>query len=185
MTSISTLSRFDRVRFERLADWLAVGVAVSLPWSTSATGILIAAWLVAVLPTLDIASVRRELATAAGGLPVLLWVLAAVGMLWADVTWAERIGGLGKFHRLLVIPVVLAHFRRSEHGIWVIYGFFGSMLGLLLMSWVAVAGQTIRRAGERLYPSGRNLSDLRLCASGVCIRGARCKKADFHFRSRW
>src|SRR5208282_3911675 len=139
MTSISTLSRFDRVRFERLADWLAVGVAVSLPWSTSATGILIAAWLVAVLPTLDIASVRRELATAAGGLPVLLWVLAAVGMLWADVTWAERIGGLGKFHRLLVIPVVLAHFRRSEHGIWVIYGFFGSMLGLLLMSWVAVA----------------------------------------------
>jgi len=139
MTSISILSRFDRVRFERLADWLAVGVAVSLPWSTSATGILIALWLVATLPTLDVASVRRELLTAAGGLPVLLWVLAAVGMLWADVSWAERIAGLGKFHRLLVIPLLLAQFRRSEHGIWVIYGFFASMLGLLLMSWVAVA----------------------------------------------
>ena len=116
-----------------------MAVAVSLPWSTSASGILIAAWLIAVLPTLDIASVRRELATAAGGLPVLLWVLAAVGMLWADVSWTERIGGLGKFHRLLVIPLLLAQFRRSEHGIWVIYGFFASMLGLLLMSWVAVA----------------------------------------------
>ena len=139
MTSISILSRFDRVRFERLADWLAVGVAVSLPWSTSATGILIALWLVATLPTLDVASVRRELLTATGGLPVLLWVLAAVGMLWADVSWTERIGGLGKFHRLLVIPLLLAQFRRSEHGIWVIYGFFASMLGLLLMSWVAVA----------------------------------------------
>jgi hypothetical protein len=139
MTSIPILSGFDRVRLERLADWLAVGVAVSLPWSTSATGILIALWLVATLPTLDIASIRRELATAAGGLPVLLWVLAAVGMLWADVTWAERIGGLGKFHRLLVIPLLLAQFRRSEHGIWVIYGFFASMLGLLFMSWVAVA----------------------------------------------
>ncbi len=126
-------------RLEQLADWLAVAVAVSLPWSTSASGILIAAWLIAVLPTLDIASVRRELATAAGGLPVLLWVLAAVGMLWADVSWTERIGGLGKFHRLLVIPLLLAQFRRSEHGIWVIYGFFASMLGLLLMSWVAVA----------------------------------------------
>jgi hypothetical protein len=112
---------------------------VSLPWSTSATGILIAVWLVTVLPTLDAASVRRELATAAGGLPVVLWVLAALGMLWADVTWAERIGGLGKFHRLLVIPLLLVQFRRSEHGIWVIYGFFASMLGLLLMSWVAVA----------------------------------------------
>src|SRR5208282_1665853 len=138
MTSISTLSRFDRVRFERLADWLAVGVAVSLPWSTSATGILIAAWLVAVLPTLDIASVRRELATAAGGLPVLLWVLAAVGMLWADVTWSERIHGLGGYHRLLVIPLLLAQFRRSAHGSWVIYGFFASTLGVLLVSWASV-----------------------------------------------
>ncbi len=139
MTSISILSGFDRVRWERLAEWLAVAVAVSLPWSTSATGILIAVWLITLLPTLDAASVRRELATAAGGLPVLLWVLAAVGMLWADVTWADRIGGLGKFHRLLVIPLLLAQFRRSEHGIWVIYGFFASMVGLLLLSWVAAA----------------------------------------------
>ena len=139
MTSISIISGFARVRLERLADWLAVGVAASLPWSTSATGILIAIWLITVLPTLDIVAVRRELATAAGGLPVLLWVLAAVGMLWADVSWAERIGGLGKFHRLLVIPLLLAQFRRSDHGIWVIYGFFASMLVLLLTSWVAVA----------------------------------------------
>jgi hypothetical protein len=139
MTALPIHPAFNRARWMQLADWFAVGVAVSLPWSTSATGILIAVWLIAVLPTLNAASVRRELATAAGGLPVLLWVLAAVGMLWADVTWAERIGGLGKFHRLLVIPLLLAQFRRSEHGIWVIHGYFASMLGLLLMSWVAVA----------------------------------------------
>ena len=41
------------------------------------------------LPTLNIAMVRRELTTFAGGLPVLLWLLAVVGMLWADVTWAD------------------------------------------------------------------------------------------------
>ncbi len=139
MTTFLRAKVLDLRMLARLADWLAVAVAVSLPWSTSATGILIAVWLITVFPTLDMASLRRELATAAGGLPVLLWVLAAVGMLWADVTWAERIGGLGKFHRLLVIPLLLAQFRRSEHGIWVIYGFFASMLGLLLMSWVAVA----------------------------------------------
>ncbi len=139
MTTFLRAKVLDLRMLAQLADWLAVAVAVSLPWSTSATGILIAVWLITVFPTLDMASLRRELATAAGGLPVLLWVLAAVGMLWADVTWAERIGGLGKFHRLLVIPLLLAQFRRSEHGIWVIYGFFASMLGLLLMSWVAVA----------------------------------------------
>ena len=119
-------------RLEQLADWLAVAVAVSLPWSTSASGILIAAWLIAVLPTLDVASVRRELATAAGGLPVLLWVLAAVGMLWADVSWAERIGGLGKFHRLLVLPLLLAQFRRSEQGMLACYWFLASATCVLV-----------------------------------------------------
>ena len=29
----------------------------------------------------------------------MLWLLAAVGMLWAEVSWAERIHGLGGFHR--------------------------------------------------------------------------------------
>ncbi len=128
-------SAFDRRRLVRLADWLAVGIAVSLPWSTTATGILIVLWLIAVLPIVDAGMLRRELKTAAGLLPVLLWLLAAIGMLWADVTWAERIGGLGKFHRLLLIPLLLAHFRRSDRGIWVLYGFFASVLCLLLVSW--------------------------------------------------
>jgi hypothetical protein len=128
----------DPQALTRLADWLAVGVAVSLPWSTSATGILIVLWLVAVLPTLDASMIWRELATAAGGLPVLLWVLAAFGMLWADATWTERIQGLDGFHRLLVIPVLFAHFRRSENGIWVLYGFFASMACVLLLSWTLV-----------------------------------------------
>ncbi len=135
MISLPIRAGFDRARWVQVADWLAVGVALTLPWSTSATAILIALWIIAVLPTLDSAMVRRELSTAAGLLPVLLWGLAAIGMLWADVTWAERLGGLGKFHRLLVIPLLLMHFRRSDNGIWVVYGFFASTLALLLVSW--------------------------------------------------
>ncbi len=125
----------DRQMLRKLADWLAVAVAVSLPWSTSASGILIALWLVALLPILDVAAIRRELATAAGALPVLLWVFAAVGMLWADVTWSERFAGLGGFNRLLFIPLLLAHFRRSEQGALVLYGFLASATCLLVASW--------------------------------------------------
>jgi O-antigen ligase len=123
-------------RIRQIADWLAVGVAVSLPWSTSATSILIGVWLVAVLLCVDVAAVRRELATAAGGLPVLLWALAAIGTLWADVSWSERLGGLGGFHRLLLIPLLLAQFRRSGHGMRVLCGFFISVLVILLFSWL-------------------------------------------------
>ena len=138
MTEALTGFRLDRARLMLLADWLAVCVAVSLPWSTSATAISIVVWLLVLLPTLDIAAIRREVETAAGGLPVLLWVFAAVGMLWANVSWAERIEGLGGFHRLLVIPLLLAQFRRSEHGTWVLYGFLASTVGLLLLSWALV-----------------------------------------------
>src|SRR5271165_5523699 len=116
MTLITNLRAraLDRLGFEQLADWLAVGVAVSLPWSTSATAILVVLWLLAVLPTLPVDSVLREVRTPAGGLPVLLWILAAIGLAWADVSWSERLNGFGGFHRLLVVPLLLAHFRRSE-----------------------------------------------------------------------
>jgi O-antigen ligase len=57
-----------RARLVLVADWLAAAVAASLPWSTSVSGILIALWLIAVLPTLDAASVRRELRSPARGL---------------------------------------------------------------------------------------------------------------------
>ena len=130
MATVVRDKSFDLATLQKLADWLAIGVAVSLPWSTSATGILIVLWLVGVLPTLSIELVRRELFTAAGGLPALLWLLGAAGMLWAGVGWAERFNGLDGFHRLLVIPVLLAQFRRSQHGDQVLVGFLISAICL-------------------------------------------------------
>jgi O-antigen ligase len=135
---------------ERFADWLVVGVAVALPWSTTATGILVVAWLAAVLPTMDAATLRRELATAAGGLPVLFWALAALGMLWADVSWSERFAGLGGFDRLLAVPLLLAQFRRSGQGRPVLIGFFASVLGVLLLSWFLVLTPGLPWRGKEL-----------------------------------
>jgi hypothetical protein len=140
-----SFGHFDRSFFVRLADWAAVAVAVALPWSTSAVGIAIAVWLVLLLPTLSAASVKRELATAAGGLPVVLWCLGVIGMLWADVSWHDRFAGLDSFHRLLAIPLLLAQFRNSENGIWVILGFFISAITVLLASYMlAVLGAELR-----------------------------------------
>ena len=127
-----------RGRLARLADALVAAIAVSLPWSTAATSILTVLWLIALLPALDTTAVRRELMSAAGGLPVLLWVLGALGMLWADVSWSERMEGLSGFHKLLMIPLLLAQFRHSENGLWVLVGFLVSSAVLLLFSWSLV-----------------------------------------------
>jgi O-antigen ligase len=133
-----------RQDFLQLADWLAVGVALSLPWSTSATSILIVLWFLAWLPSLDLNALRREVASAAGGLPALLWALAVLGLLWASVPWGERFEGLGSFHRLLAIPVLLAQFRSSERGMLVLLGFLVSATCLLATSWAfALLGVTI------------------------------------------
>jgi O-antigen ligase len=138
MNGVLSVTAPHRMRLVRIADGLVAAVAVSLPWSTSATGILIVLWLIALLPTLDGASLRRELLSAAGGLPILLWALGAVGMLWADAGWSERIAGLSGFHKLLIIPLLLAQFRRSEQVQWAILGFLASCGLLLIVSWMLV-----------------------------------------------
>jgi len=130
----------DFKRLVQLADWEAVALAMALPWSTSATSILLVVWLITLAPTLDVAAIWREVKSPAGGLPVLLWLLGAIGTLWADVSWPERFAGLGGFHRLLMIPLLLAQFRRSENGRWVLYGFLASAVVLLLASWGLALG---------------------------------------------
>ncbi len=76
------LEIFDRARLLRLSGALAVAVAVSLPWSTSVTGILIVLWLVTIIPALRWVDIRRELLTSAGGLPVLRVLLGVLGIAW-------------------------------------------------------------------------------------------------------
>lgn len=146
----SNTVRFDCASLLLLADWLAAAVAVSLPWSTSATGIAIAVWLVVVLATLEPIALKRELMTAAGGLPVLLCCLSAFGMLWADVSWTARLGGLDGFVRLLVIPLLLVQFRRSEHGYWIVCAFLISSTALLVVSFglALTPGLTWRGHGD-------------------------------------
>jgi O-antigen ligase len=146
MNGTLTATLFDRARLARVADCLAVAVVVSLPWSTSATSILIALWLVALVPTLDAAMLRQELRTPAGGLAALFWLAGAVGMLWADVPLRERLAGLDSFHKFLVIPLLLAQFRRSGNGRRVVIGFFLSCTALLVVSYV--------HAGWRLWVPG-------------------------------
>src|SRR5690349_9454281 len=90
----------SRTKLAIWADVLVVGIAVSLPWSTSATGILVGLWFFALLPVLRWDEICREILTPAGGLPVVLVLLGVAGMLWADVTLLERWKGLGSFLKL-------------------------------------------------------------------------------------
>src|SRR6185312_5107503 len=134
MADISTAPGTHHDRLSRLADFLAIAIAVSLPWSTSATSILVVLWLVALVPSLEWHDLRRVLATPAGGLPVLLAGLGAAGMLWGDVSLTERWNGIDSFLKLLALPLLLTQFRRSGHGVDVFGGYLASCVVLLFVS---------------------------------------------------
>jgi hypothetical protein len=120
----------------RAADWFAVATAASLPWSTSATSILVVLWLVVLLPAIDWRRLADERWTAAGVLPVALVALGVAGMGWADVSFAERAKGVEPFLKLLLIPLLFLQFRRSERGWFVFYAYLGSCTVLLAASYV-------------------------------------------------
>jgi hypothetical protein len=134
MSTLSIARPTFRMRLARIADGLAIAIAMSLPWSTSATIGLIVFWLLALVPTLDPVDVRREIATPAGGWPIALIVLGGLGMAWADVSWAERLGGFDSFFKLLIIPLLFIQFRRSDRGLWVMVGYLASCTALLAIS---------------------------------------------------
>lgn len=127
----------SRKQLATAADILAVAIAVSLPWSTSATSILVGLWFFALVQTLRRDDLR-EVLTPAGGLPVLLVLLGVAGMLWADVTLIERWKGLDSFLKLLAIPLLLVQFRRSERGNRVFAGYLLSCIALLAITSIVI-----------------------------------------------
>lgn len=159
-------------KLKRLSDGLMVAVAVSLPWSTSATGIMLVLWLLAVIPTFEWSDARRGLLTPAGGLPVLLVLLGVLGMAWAaDVTLLARWRGLEGFFKLLVIPLLIMQFRRSENGTRVFIGFLFACMALLIASWVNTIWPDIPKgSGSPGVPVKAYIvqsAEFTLCAAGL------------------
>jgi O-antigen ligase len=163
----------DRARLAALADYLAAAAVISLPWSTSATSILVPLWAISAALTLDGGSLRQMGGMPAATLPIALVVLAVAGMLWADVAWPERLSGAAPFVKLLVLPLLFVHFSRSDRGEMVLAAFFTSACVLLALSWLlalipqipwpAKFRQRPRRAGEGLHHPERHIYALLFC----------------------
>ncbi|MBR1090933.1 O-antigen ligase family protein [Bradyrhizobium manausense] len=135
-------------------DLFAILTAAALPWSTSLTAIFNAAFLVCMVPFLDVRAFLQSLMRPICAAPIALFVLALVGTLWSDAAWGVRLYAVGPTVKLLVLPVLLYHFERSPRGNWIFIAFLVSCALLSVMSWLVV-----------FYPG------LSLKAEGVLERG--------------
>lgn len=120
------------------ADLLVVLIAASLPWSTTAPSIFVGLWLLAVTPTIEWRDYGRALLQPAFALPFAFLLLALVGMLWSDGDWPDRLHAIKPVAKLVLIPPLLYHFRRSERGFQVLLAFLGSCTLLAVYSWIVL-----------------------------------------------
>lgn len=171
MAELSIVGPITQAKLVRISDGLMVAVAVSLPWSTSATGILLVLWLLALFPTLEWSNVRRELMAPAGGLPVLLFLLGVLGITWADVPLIERWKGLDGFFKLLVIPLLMVQFRRSDNGMRIFIGFLIACVALLIASWIVTIWPDIPKGSPQPGVAVKayivQSAEFTMCAAGL------------------
>ncbi|WFU37365.1 O-antigen ligase family protein [Bradyrhizobium sp. CB82] len=133
------LARAGALR-SRNIDVAVLGLAAVLPWSTSATSIFGIAIFFLIWPTIKTERLVAALSQPAGALPIALVVLAAIGTAWATgVPCSERLGALDKMIKLLLLPLLLLHFRYSRRATWIFAAFVGSNVILLGYSFLAYA----------------------------------------------
>ena len=171
---------YDREKWRWCADWLVVAIAAALPWSTSMSVVLIGLWGIAFLGMRDFALTFKEWTRPAGGLPVALWMLAIVGMLWATVPWDERIDGLSTYHRLFAIPVLFVQFRQSHRAQYVLIAFVASCTLMLMVSWALALLPDLPWRGHKPDFPGIPVKDyiaqaqaFTLCVFGLSVAAAR------------
>jgi len=126
----------DPAAWSTTVDIFAMLVAASLPWSTSLVAIFGAALLVSMAPFLDVRAFLQSLKRPICALPIALFVLAALGTLWSNALWGERLYAVGPASKLLILPVLLYHFERSARGVQVLAAFLVSCTLLMAMSWI-------------------------------------------------
>lgn len=117
-------------------DVFAILTAASLPWSTSLAGVFNALMLLCMVPFLDVRAFLQSLKRPICVAPIALVLLALVGTLWSDAAWGARLYAVNPTVKLLVLPVLLYHFERSQRGHWVLVAFLVSCALLSVMSWL-------------------------------------------------
>lgn len=119
-----------------VADTFAVLTALSLPWSTSLVSIFSACWLGSAALMMDYRVYFQSLRQPICAFPLALLALAVVGTLWSEASWSARWWSVGPAIKLLFLPGLFYHFRRSSRGMWVFTAFAVSCALLMMMSWI-------------------------------------------------
>jgi len=114
----------------------AVATAAMLPVSTSGQAIALSIFVVLALLTVKREEWLATIVTPAAAIPVGLFVLIVIGMLWSPTPFAPG-GGVGHYAKLLLIPVAMACAFTPRQGLQIGYGFLAGCLVILVLSFLS------------------------------------------------
>jgi O-antigen ligase len=156
----------------------AVATAFALPLSTSGQEITLAIFVVLALPTLDRARLNATLRSAAGYLPVALFALMLVGVLWSLQPYGAAIKWGGLYMKLLLIPLAMATAFTPQQALQIAVGFLAACLIVLALSWASFLWPTgpwhwFKAPGVPFKDNAVQSGCFALCAFGLAIGAAR------------
>jgi O-antigen ligase len=131
MTPVSLSERLLKSR-----QIAAVATAAMLPVSTSGQAIALSIFVVLALLTVKREAWLSTIATPAAAIPVALYALIVIGMLWSPTPFAPG-GGVGHYAKLLLIPVAMACAFTPRQGLQIGYGFLAGSLVVLALSFLS------------------------------------------------
>jgi O-antigen ligase len=117
-------------------DLVAALIAILLPWTTTGVSIAVVLWIVALGFICEPGALLRSLKRPVSALPIALFTLVLVGMLWSHAPSHERLHQLSQVSKLLVLPLLIYHFERSPRGMWVFVAFLISCVVLAIVSCI-------------------------------------------------
>lgn len=120
----------------------AIATAFFLPFSTSGQAIGVSVFAVLALLTLDRDRFVTTMRMPAAWLPVALFALILVGVLWSMLPLADAIKWVGPYAKLLLIPLLLATAVTPRQALHIGYGFLASCVVILMLSYSAILWPT-------------------------------------------
>jgi O-antigen ligase len=156
----------------------AIATAFALPLSTSGQAIAVSIFAVLALLTLDRARFNATLRIPAAYLPVALFALILIGVLWSVQPFGAALKWVGPYAKLLLIPLVMATAVTPKQALQIGYGFLAACVILLALSWASFlwpAGPWIwfKSPGVPVKDNAVQSGCFALCALGLAIGALR------------
>ncbi|WP_398474791.1 O-antigen ligase family protein [Tardiphaga sp.] len=155
----------------------AIATAFFLPFSTSGQAIGVSVFAVLALLTLDRARFLATIRRPASSLPVALFALILVGVLWSMLPLNGAIKWVGPYAKLLLIPLLLATAFTEKQALHIGYGFLASCLVILALSYAYLLWPTgpwswFKSIGVPFKDNAVQSECFAICALGLAL-GAR------------